>query len=126
MSANLEWRWDYVGPNASASVFIHGYGNRQAVAYSAVVYAGSGAGVISPLGRVLFTEGDTVRHVDGTIGRIIAVGRPMSGSPCLPMAADGVAAVQEEVEEEEIAELHRTHMVDLSGPVLTRRPATGA
>lgn len=73
MSANLEWRWDYVAPNSAASVFIHGYGNREAVAYSAVVYAGSGAGVLYPLGRAIMTEGDTVRHVDGTIGRIVNV-----------------------------------------------------
>jgi hypothetical protein len=73
MSANLEFRFDFIAPNSSAGVFIHGYGNREAVAYSAVVYPGFGAGVPNPLGKINMTQGEVLRHVDGTIGRTIFV-----------------------------------------------------
>jgi hypothetical protein len=73
MAANLEFRFDFIAPNSSAGVFIHGYGNREAVAYSAVVFPGSGAGVPNPLGKVNMTLGETLRHVDGTIGRTVNV-----------------------------------------------------
>ena len=73
MAANLEFRIDYIAPGASAGVFIHGYANNQAVAYSAVVYAGFGDGVPFPLGRVNLTQGEVLRHVDGTIGRTVNV-----------------------------------------------------
>lgn len=73
MAARLRYRFDYIAPNGSASVFMHGYSNRQAVSYSAIVYAGSGAGVPFPAGRINMTQGETYRHVDGTVARKVYV-----------------------------------------------------
>lgn len=63
----------------------------------------------------------------GLSGEIVAVGRPMSSSPCIPIASDGVAALQTEVEEEEIADLASTHRVDLAARALVKgyEPAGG-
>jgi len=73
MAASLVYRFDYIAPNGASSVFLHGYSNREAVNYSAIVYAGSGAGVPYPWGACRITEGETFRHVDGTIGRKVYV-----------------------------------------------------
>lgn len=73
MPANVVFRFDYVAPNSGTSVFIHGYSNREAVNYSAVVYPGSGPGVLFPLGHIKMTQGDTFRHVDGTVARKVYI-----------------------------------------------------
>ncbi len=73
MPANLVFRFDYVAPNGSTSLFIHGYSNREAVNYSAVVYAGSGPGVLFPRGHIKLTQGETFRHVDGTVARKVYI-----------------------------------------------------
>jgi hypothetical protein len=67
MAANRIYRFDYIAPNGGNNVFLHGYSNNQAVNYSAVVYAG--AGVPNPAGRMNMTQGETFRHVDGTVAR---------------------------------------------------------
>jgi hypothetical protein len=73
MPANLVFRFDHIAPNSGTSLFIHGYSNKQAVNYSAVVYPGSGAGVLFPLGRINLTQGETFRHVDGTVARKVYI-----------------------------------------------------
>ena len=73
MAASRVYRFDYLAPNSSASVFIHGYSNTQAVNYSAVVYPGTGVGVPYPLGHITVTQGETFAHVDGTVGRLVSV-----------------------------------------------------
>ncbi|MFE9820650.1 hypothetical protein ACFYSH_00500 [Streptomyces sp. NPDC005791] len=73
MTAFRVYRFDYIAPNASASVYLHPYGDREAVAQSAVVYAGSGAGVPNPKGDATLTVGRATRHVDGTIARTFHV-----------------------------------------------------
>ena len=73
MAANLAYRFDYIAPNGSTSVFLHGYSNNEAVNYSAVVYAGFGEGVPFPKGHATVTQGETFRHVDGTVARKVYV-----------------------------------------------------
>jgi hypothetical protein len=73
MAADLVFRFDFIAPNSGNNVFIHGYSNNQAVNYSAVVYPGSGPGVLFPLGHVNMTQGETFRHVDGTVARKVYV-----------------------------------------------------
>lgn len=73
MAAKLVYRFDFIAPNGSNNVFIHGYSNNQAVNYSAVVYAGSGPGVPFPAGHMNMTQGETFRHVDGTVARKVYV-----------------------------------------------------
>jgi len=69
MAAQLVFKFDFIAPNSGTSVFLHGYNNRQAVNYSAVVHAGSGPGVPNPAGHMNMTQGETFRHVDGTVAR---------------------------------------------------------
>jgi hypothetical protein len=73
MAAWREYRFDYIAPNAGASVFIHGYSHTQAVSYSAVVHPGSGPGVLNPKGHINMTQGEAFRHVDGTDARLLKV-----------------------------------------------------
>lgn len=73
MSAARVYRFDYIAPNGGNNVFIHGYSNNDAVSYSAVVYPGSGDGVPNPAGHMTMTQGETFRHVDGTVARKVYV-----------------------------------------------------
>ena len=73
MSASVVFRFDYVAPNSSTSLFIHGYSTKEAVNYSAVVYPGSGPGVLFPLGHINLTQGDTYWHVNGTVARKVFI-----------------------------------------------------
>jgi len=52
-----------------------------------------------------------VRHK--VSGEIVAIGRPMGGAKCVPLGGKDQAVIETEVEEEEIAGLHRTHIVDV-------------
>jgi hypothetical protein len=70
MAAWVEYRWELIQPNESVSVFIHGYGERQAVNFSAVVYGGY---VPFDIGHINVIQGETFRHVDGTVARKVAV-----------------------------------------------------
>lgn len=45
-------------------------------------------------------------------GNIVAVGRPVGNTGCLPMASDRYAVLEIDVEEADIRSLHRTHTVD--------------
>lgn len=73
MAARRIYTFDYIAPNASTGLFYHGYGDNTAVSYSAVVFAGSGAGVLYPEGHATLTQGETFRHVDGTTARKVYV-----------------------------------------------------
>jgi hypothetical protein len=46
-------------------------------------------------------------------GEIVAIGRPMSGDKCVPVSGEGESILEAEIEEELIAGLHRTHVVDV-------------
>ena len=81
MAANLEYRFAFIDAGASASVFIHGYPNNMAVAYSAVVFPVHNAAYI-PLGRINMTQSEVTRHVDGTIGRTVNVQNLAPFNPC--------------------------------------------
>jgi hypothetical protein len=81
MAAGREYRWDFINPGTTVGVYIHGYANNEAVAYSAVVYALAGGGVV-PLGHINKTEGEVFRHVDNTIARTIYVENRAPFNPC--------------------------------------------
>jgi len=82
MPAALVFRFDYIAPNSGTSLFIHGYSNRMAANYSAVVYPGSAPGVPFPLGHITLTEGETYRHVDGTVARKLYIQNLAPFNPC--------------------------------------------
>jgi hypothetical protein len=63
----------FIGANSTFTQFWHGFGDRQAVAFSVVVTGLPAPGVLNPLGKVRLTQTDTLRHVTGTIGRFIVV-----------------------------------------------------
>jgi len=82
MAAQLVYRFNYIGPNSGNNVFIHGYSNRDAVNYSAVVYPLSGDAYY-PLGHANLTQGETFRHVDGTVARKVYVQNLAPFNPCV-------------------------------------------
>lgn len=73
MTASRIYTFENMAPNSSQSIFIHGYSDNEAVNYSVIAFAGFGEGVPFPLARVLMTQGETTRHVDGTVARVITV-----------------------------------------------------
>lgn len=73
MAAGLMYRFNYIAPNSSATLFLHGWGLREAVNFSIVAYAGSGNGVLYPVGHATLVEGETKMHVNGTQGRFLHV-----------------------------------------------------
>jgi hypothetical protein len=81
MAAQLVYTFDYIAPNAGSGLFIHGYSNRHAVNYSAVVYALSGEAYY-PGGHMNLAQGETFRHVDGTVARKVYVQNLAPFNPC--------------------------------------------
>ena len=74
MAARIVYKFTTVAPGATVSVFIHGYGDRQAVSYSAVIYNQFTPTVFFPQAHVTLTQGETFRWaVDGTIGRKVYI-----------------------------------------------------
>ncbi len=55
-------------------------------------------------------------------GQIVAVGRPMAKHKATPLAGENQFVLQTEVDEADIKELHRTHIVDASGRALVKHP----
>jgi hypothetical protein len=72
-----------VAPNSTFNQFWHGFTERQAVSFSVVVSGESAPGVLNPLGRVRFTSDETLRHVDGTIGRFIFITNKAPFNPAI-------------------------------------------
>lgn len=56
--------WDTIAANGSTSWFIHGFNAKQSVAFSIVVFPGTG--VPFPAGHATLTQGESFQHVDGT------------------------------------------------------------
>jgi hypothetical protein len=81
MAAWREFRFDFIDQGASASVYIHGYSDNEAVAYSAVVYALEGEAYY-PLGDITMTSNEVFRHVDGTVARKVSVQNMAPFNPC--------------------------------------------
>lgn len=79
MAANLLYRIEYMAPNSSQGLFIHGYADNDFVAYSTVVYFIGGPGAV---GHVQLTQGETYRHVDGTVAHEIYVQNLAPDNPC--------------------------------------------
>jgi hypothetical protein len=70
MAALVEYRWDLIHANETVSVFIYGYADNDAVNYSAVVYGGYAP---FDIGHIKITQGETFRHVDGSVARTVYV-----------------------------------------------------
>jgi hypothetical protein len=81
MAAWLEYRFDFIDQGASASIYIHGYANNEAVAYSEVVYPLPGQ-AFTPLGLATMTVDNVTRHVDGTVARNITAQNLAPFNPC--------------------------------------------
>lgn len=74
MASSVVYRFASIAPGITASVFIHGYGDRDAVSYCAVIYNQPADGVLFPQAHVTVTQGETFRWaVDGTIGRKVYI-----------------------------------------------------
>ena len=85
MSATVVYKFESIAPGQTVSVFIHGYTDTQAVAYSAIVSGqfpspwtesqpeGTRPGTMRA-GHVTLTQGETFRWVvDGTIARKVYI-----------------------------------------------------
>ncbi len=53
-------------------------------------------------------------------GEILAVGRPMTTARCVPISGHAQSVLEAEVDEEYIADLPRTHVVDVHKRALVR------
>ena len=74
MAARVVYTFRSIGPGITASLFIHGYSDRQAVNYSMVLYNQPGPGVLFPQAHATLIQGETFRWiVDGSIGRKVYV-----------------------------------------------------
>ena len=67
--------WATIAANASFEWFIHGWGAKDAVTYSLVVFPGTGAGVPFPLGDATLTQGNSIKWdaVDGTFAHRVYI-----------------------------------------------------
>jgi hypothetical protein len=57
-------------------------------------------------------------------GQIVAVGRPMGGSKCVPVTGDDNSVLEAELEEKSIAALHQTHVVDVNRKAVIKHGQT--
>jgi hypothetical protein len=55
-------------------------------------------------------------------GEIVAIGRPMGKAQCVPVCGENQAVMETEIEEEHIAGLHQTHVVDVHRKLIVKRP----
>jgi hypothetical protein len=63
----------------------------------------------------------TLIHVwHSTSGEIVAIGRPISKAKCVPVGGEDQGVMEAEVDDDQIAELHRTHGVDIGRKALVR------
>jgi hypothetical protein len=66
----------WFGFNTTGSVFIHGYANNKAVNYCAIIYPTPFDPLVGDIeggGPVIITQGETFRHIDGTVARKVRV-----------------------------------------------------
>jgi hypothetical protein len=75
MSSDVAYLYLNVSPGATMNMFRHGYGDRQAVSYCTVVDDPTNPNIGGPIS---ITQGDTYRHVDGTVARTWSVHNPTS------------------------------------------------
>ena len=74
MAVSVVYTFNSIAPNTTASLFIHGYSNKQAVNYSVVIYNGFSRTNEYPEAHVTLTQGETFRWlVDNTIARKIYI-----------------------------------------------------
>lgn len=92
MAAGIQYTWSWIAPGARVSVFIHGFSPREAVLFSASPYALSGDAYY-PLGSCRLEQGDSLMHVDGTIGRTVTVTNLAPFNPCMVELSAIVEAV---------------------------------
>ena len=55
-------------------------------------------------------------------GKIVAVGQPVGGAKCIPLASEKHIVLETEVEELQISSLHRTHTIDPLRKVIVKIP----
>ncbi len=73
MSSNVVYRYFQFEPHSSRGLFIHGYSDTEAVDYCLVVARLGGAETGGP---ITITQGETYRHVDGTVARKVYIANP--------------------------------------------------
>lgn len=66
MSSDVAYTFLAVAPGDTPGIYRHGYGDNEAVNFCAVVANLGGA---ESGGPITITQGDTYRHVDGTVAR---------------------------------------------------------
>ena len=54
-------------------------------------------------------------------GQIVAVGRPMAKQKCTGMGSENESVLETEIDEQEIANLYQTHIVDSERKILVKR-----
>jgi hypothetical protein len=77
MSSDVVYHFTNIRPGSTVNLFVHGYTNRQAVSFCAVVYPQLLSGVAG--GGIILRQGEVYRHVDGTVGRMVYIDNPTSG-----------------------------------------------
>jgi hypothetical protein len=58
-------------------------------------------------------------------GKIVAVGRPIGAAKCIPLGGENQSVLETEIDEKHIAEVHQTHVVDVSQKALVKRSDGG-
>jgi hypothetical protein len=81
MAAYTVYRWDYINPYATVSVFVHGFSPKVAMVYSITPYVENSNW---PNVAATLTQGQTYVHVDGTWARLATVQSNFQG----PMTVD--------------------------------------
>jgi len=70
---------------------------------------------------------NTTIHIWHNIqGEIIAIGRPIGETKCLPVTVQDQFMMEVEIQEEHITDLHRTHIVDVHKKCLVEYSASKA
>lgn len=65
--------WVTVAANGTFDMFVHGWSDKEAVCFSIIPFPGSGPGVLYPTGHATVSQGETLKHVDGTWGRYVHI-----------------------------------------------------
>lgn len=71
--AAVDIGWFTIAANSSLTAFWHGWTDSEAVYYCVVPFPGDGPGVLYPTGHATLTQGEALKHVDGTWGRWFTV-----------------------------------------------------